>query len=194
MAYTILRFKKDKGGAIAGCERHNERKKKAYKSNPDIDMNKSKENYHIIHAPQYTYSRKIKELIKEYGCKTRKDSVKLVETLITASPEFMNRLSKGEQREYFERAVKFMKDEIGEDRIISAVVHMDEATPHMHLVFCPINKDGKLSAKSILGNQKAFQNGKRDTIIICTKDGMNLKEENQLKKQKESIFLPGYLS
>ena len=48
----------------------------------------------------------------------------------------------------------FLKDEIGEDRIISAVVHMDEATPHMHLVFCPINKDGKLSAKSILGNQK----------------------------------------
>lgn len=156
MAYTILRFKKDKGGAIAGCERHNERKKEAYKSNPDIDMNKSKENYHIIQAPQYTYSRKIKELIKEYGCKTRKDSVKLVETLITASPEFMNRLSKGEQREYFERAVKFMKDEIGEDRIISAVVHMDEATPHMHLVFCPINKDGKLSAKSILGNQKSL--------------------------------------
>lgn len=156
MAYTILRFKKDKGGAIAGCERHNERKKEAYKSNPDIDMNKSKENYHIIHAPQYTYSRKIKELIKEYGCKTRKDSVKLVETLITASHEFMNRLSKGEQREYFERAVKFMKDEIGEDRIISAVVHMDEATPHMHLVFCPINKDGKLSAKSILGNQKSL--------------------------------------
>lgn len=156
MAYTILRFKKDKGGAIAGCERHNERKKEAYKSNPDIDMNKSKENYHIIYAPQYTYSRKIKELIKEYGCKTRKDSVKLVETLITASPEFMNKLSKGEQREYFERAVKFMKDEIGEDRIISAVVHMDEATPHMHLVFCPINKDGKLSAKSILGNQKSL--------------------------------------
>ena len=156
MAYTILRFKKYKGGAIAGCERHNERKKEAYKSNPDIDMNKSKENYHIIHAPQYTYLRKIKELIKEYGCKTRKDSVKLVETLITASPEFMNRLSKGEQREYFERAVKFMKDEIGEDRIISAVVHMDEATPHMHLVFCPINKEGKLSAKSILGNQKSL--------------------------------------
>lgn len=156
MAYTILRFKKDKGGAIAGCERHNERKKEAYKSNPDIDMNKSKENYHIIQAPLYTYSRKIKDLIKEYGCKTRKDSVKLVETLITASPEFMNKLSKGEQREYFERAVKFIKDEIGEDRIISAVVHMDEATPHMHLVFCPINKDGKLSAKSILGNQKSL--------------------------------------
>ena len=112
MAYTILRFKKDKGGAIAGCERHNERKKEAYKSNPDIDINKSKENYHIIQAPQYTYGRKIKELIKKYECKTRKDSVKLVETLITASPEFMNKLNTKEQKEYFERATDFIKSEI----------------------------------------------------------------------------------
>ena len=49
-----------------------------------------------------------------------------------------------------------MKSEIGEDKIISDVVHMDEKTPHMHLVFCPINKEGKLSAKSILGNQKSL--------------------------------------
>lgn len=156
MSYTILRFKKDKGGAIAGCERHNERKKEAYKSNPDIDINKTKDNYHIIQAPKYTYGRKIKELIKKYECKTRKDSIRLVETLITASPEFMSKLSEREQKEYFESAAEFMKSEIGEDRIISAVVHMDEKTPHMHLAFCPINQDGKLSAKSILGNQKSL--------------------------------------
>lgn len=75
---TILRFKKDKGGAIAGCERHNERKKEAYKSNPDIDITRTKYNYHIIQAPKYTYGRKIKELIKKYECKTRKDSIRLV--------------------------------------------------------------------------------------------------------------------
>ena len=72
MAYTILRFKKDKGGAVAGCERHNERKKEAYKSNPDIDINKSKYNYHIIQAPKYTYSRKIKDLIKDYRTSEKK--------------------------------------------------------------------------------------------------------------------------
>ena len=156
MPYTILRFKKDKGGAIAGCERHNERKKDAYKSNPDIDITRTKYNYHIIQAPKYTYGIKIKKLIKKYECKTRKDSIRLVETLITASPEFMSKLSEEEKREYFERATEFMESEIGEDRIISAVVHMDERTPHMHLAFCPINQDGKLSAKSILGNQKSL--------------------------------------
>ena len=30
---------------------------------------------------------------------------------------------------------------------------MDETTPHMHLCFCPITKDGRLSAKEILGNK-----------------------------------------
>lgn len=82
--------------------------------------------------------------------------MKLVETLITASPDFINKLSEKEKREYFERATEFIKQEVGEDRIISAVVHMDESTPHMQLVFCLINKDGKLSAKSILGNQKSL--------------------------------------
>ena len=51
---------------------------KYYKSNPDIDITRTKYNYHIIQAPKYTYGRKIKELIKKYECKTRKDSIRLV--------------------------------------------------------------------------------------------------------------------
>ncbi len=157
MAYTILRFKKIRVVQLLGAKGiMKEKKKKHIKSNPDIDINKSKENYHIIQAPQYTYGRKIKKLIKKYECKTRKDSVKLVETLITASPEFMNKLNTKEQKEYFERATDFIKSEIGADRIISAVVHMDEATPHMHLAFCPINKEGKLSAKKYFRKSKEF--------------------------------------
>ena len=43
---------------------------------------------------------------------------------------------------------------MGEENIISAVVHMDEKTPHLHLCFVPLTKDGRLSAKEILGNKK----------------------------------------
>lgn len=192
MAYTILRFKKDKGGAVAGCERHNERKKEAYKSNPDIDINKSKYNYHIIQAPKYTYSRQIKDLIKRYGCKVRKDSVKLVETLITASPDFMNKLSEKEKREYFERATEFIKQEVGEDRIISAVVHMDESTPHMHLVFCPINKDGKLSAKSILGNQKSLSEW-QTRFYECMHERWNELERGKSAQETKRKHIPTWL-
>ena len=155
MPYAILRFQKKKTGGITACYAHNERKKAAYKSNPDINPQMKTENYHLV-FPKQTYHREVRRLIQTAGCKTRKDSTVMVETLITASPEFMNGLSPVEQREYFERALQFMTDKVGDGNIIAAVVHIDERTPHMHLSFCPIveGKNGKsLSAKAVLGNQ-----------------------------------------
>ena len=90
------------------------------------------------------------------GCRVRRDSVMLVETLITASPEFMHSLPPAEQRAYFAAALDFVSGRVGKQNIISAVVHMDETTPHMHLCFVPITKEGKLSAKTMLGNQKSL--------------------------------------
>ena len=46
--------------------------------------------------------------------------------------------------------------------MISAVVHMDEKTPHMHLCFCPITRDGRLSAKDILGNKQSLSKWQDD--------------------------------
>ena len=192
MPYTILRFKKLKGGAISGCERHNERKKEIYKSNPDIDVDKSNQNYHIIEPPQYTYSRKVKDLIKKSNCKTRKDSVMLVETIITASPEFMKKLSLEEQKEYFKRATDFMIDRVGKQNIISAVVHMDESNPHMHLVFCPINKENKLSAKSILGNQKSLSQWQTD-YFECMHERWNELERGKSSIETKRKHIPTWL-
>ena len=192
MPYTILRFKKLKGGAISGCERHNERKKEIYKSNPDIDVDKSIQNYHIIEPPKYTYSRKVKDLIKKSNCKTRKDSVMLVETIITASPEFMKKLSLEEQKEYFKRATDFMIDKVGKQNIISAVVHMDESNPHMHLVFCPINKENKLSAKSILGNQKSLSQWQTD-YFECMHERWNELERGKSSIETKRKHIPTWL-
>ena len=156
MPYAILRFQKRKAGGVAACERHNERKKEAYKSNPDIDMERSKNNYHLVKPLRYTYKKEINRMVAEAGCRTRKDSVMMVETLITASPEFMNQLPPEEQKAYFTMALDFISERVGEKNILSAVVHMDERTPHMHLCFVPITPDNKLSAKTILGNQKSL--------------------------------------
>ena len=108
MPYAILRFQKRKAGGVAACERHNERKKEAYKSNPDIDMERSKDNYHLVNPPRYTYKKEINRMVAEAGCRTRKDSVMMVETLITASPEFMNSLPPKEQKAYFTMALDFI--------------------------------------------------------------------------------------
>ena len=161
MPYAILRFQKCKSGGVTARGTHNERKKEAYKSNPDIDIERKQENYHIV-MPKQTYRREVKRMIKAAECRTRKDSTVMVETLITASPEFMAALPPKEQREFFDRAYQFIADKVGKNNIISAVVHMDERTPHMHLSFCPITTDKRLSAKTILGNQAQLSRWQTD--------------------------------
>ena len=150
MPFAILRMEKRKGGAIRSIEAHNERTKETYNSNPDIQPERKTENYHIIKAP-HRYNYEVQSRIEQHRCRVRKDSTKMVEALITATPDFMNKLPSNEQREFFDLAVKFMRQEVGEENVFTAVVHMDERTPHMHLCFTPITSEGRLSAKEILG-------------------------------------------
>ena len=146
----------EKEGLLTDNAPHNERTKEKYDSNPDIDLSRSENNFHII-EPTDRYRKMSEALIKQYGCpRVRSDSVRIVETLITASPEFFEDKSEQEIRAFFQHAVDFLKNELGEDRLIAAPVHMDEKTPHMHLSFVPITKDGRLSAKDIIGNRKSL--------------------------------------
>jgi len=87
------------------------------------------------------------------GCKTRKDSVRFVDTLITASPDFFKGKKREQIKAFFQTATDFLSRKIGKGNIFTAVVHMDEKTPHMHLCFTPITNDGRLSAKDIIGNR-----------------------------------------
>ena len=151
--YAILRFAKYKGPEIGHIESHNERTKEKYASNPDVDMSRSHLNFHLV-TPQRKYRAEAEKQIAEAGCRTRSDSVRVVEALVTASPEFFKGKKKGEIKAYFQEALDFMQKHQSKDTIISAVVHMDEKTPHMHLCFVPLTEDKRLSAKEIVGNKK----------------------------------------
>ena len=151
--YGILRFAKYKGPEIGRIEAHNERTKENYASNPDVDTERSKYNFHLV-KPNGKYRAEAEKQIAEVGCRTRTDSVRVVETLITASPEFFKDKKKAQVKEYFEHALKFILKHVPQERILSAVIHVDEKTPHMHLSFVPITEDGRLSAKDIVGNRK----------------------------------------
>ena len=153
MPYAIMRFAKRKRGSINSMEAHNERKKEQYKSNPDIDTTRTTENYHLI-QPEHKYYVEIMKRIEAAKCRMRKDSVLMIETLVTASPEFISILTENERNEYFKRALAFIREEVGEDNIFAATVHMDERNPHMHVCFVPLTPDKRLSAKAIIGNQK----------------------------------------
>ena len=150
--YGILRFAKHKGAPAGALEAHHERTKERYASNPDIDTSRSKYNFHTV-RPAGRYRQEIDSRIAAAGCRTRKDSTRFVDTLITASPAFFTGRKREDVAAYFTRATEFLCKKVGQQNIISAVVHMDEKTPHLHLTFVPLTEDGRLSAKDILGNR-----------------------------------------
>ena len=151
--YAILRFAKYKGPEIGHIEAHNERAKEKYASNPDVDTARSHLNFHLV-TPERKYRAEAEKQIAAAGCRTRSDSVRVVEALVTASPEFFKGKKRSEVKAYFTEALEFIKQNQNPDTIISAVVHMDEKTPHMHLCFVPLTEDKRLSAKEIVGNKK----------------------------------------
>ena len=151
--YAILRFAKYKGPEIGQIEAHNERTKEKYASNPDIDPSRTHLNFHL-QEPTDKYRTEAERQIRAAGCRTRKDSVRMVEALVTASPEFFKGRKKAEIQAFFQEAKAAIEQDLASETTISAVVHMDEKTPHMHLCFVPLTEDHRLSAKEILGNKK----------------------------------------
>lgn len=154
--YAILRIEKRKMGSVTPINNHHERLKEKYKSNEDIDPERTHLNYHLV-KPEGKYRQKVLDRIEEVGAKRRKDSVVLQDVLITATPEWIDAKSYEEQVEYFDHAFDFIAKRYGRDNILSAVVHMDEAHPHMHLVFVPITPGGKLSSKTLIGGPKGME-------------------------------------
>ena len=81
-----------------------------------------------------------------------KNSIYACEVIITSGKEFFHKIGKKETKRYFQTAYNFIANynNLGSENIISAVVHLDEETPHMHLVYIPVVhiKDSK-SGKTI---------------------------------------------
>ena len=73
---------------------------------------------------------------------------------MTASPDFFKEKTQAEVKTFFQHALTFIQKNQSPETIISAAVHMDEETPHMHLSFVPLTADKRLTAKEILGNRK----------------------------------------
>ena len=146
--YGIIRIQKFKKEAITGIQKHNQREGKESK-NKDIDSDRTSLNYDLVNGEKIKYHEKIKEMIDaRVKRKIRADAVLISEFFISASPEYMNTLSDGQQKFYFQEAYEHISEKYGRHNILYAVVHYDESTPHMHVGVVPITEDGRLAAKS----------------------------------------------
>ena len=147
MSYAIIRNTKYKRENLKGIYRHNERRNKNY-SNKNINPELSHLNYSLKDC-KHSYEKEF-DLIKEkYNLKGQIKTVSNIacEYIITSDKEYFNSIGMNETKRYFETAYKFVCEykNLGEQYILSAKVHMDEETPHMHLVFIPVvhTKDKK---------------------------------------------------
>ena len=140
MSYAIIRNTKYKRENLKGIFRHNERRNKNY-SNENIDKEKSYLNY-SLKSPQYSYEKEFDIIKEKYNLKGQIKTVSNIvcEYIITSDHDYFERIGEEETKKFFETAYKFVSEykNLGEQYIMSAKVHMDEQTPHMHLVFLPV--------------------------------------------------------
>lgn len=131
----------------------------------DIDWNRTRDNIFLVQTEQWNreITKEIKQIESETSKKTRKDAVVLLDGLFTASPEFFEGKTTQEIKMYFEDCLDFYVKEYcqgDETRVLNAVIHLDEATPHMQVASIPVytsESGNRLNAKIIMGNKTDYR-------------------------------------
>lgn len=124
-----------------------------------VNPDKSNQNYNLAMTgyrrmdPREDIER-LRDRCTEVHCQNRKDVKVLCDWVVTL-PESFSQCYPDRQKEFFSRTYEFLRDRYGEKNVVSAYVHMDEATPHMHFAFVPVVPDRrrggeKVSAKECL--------------------------------------------
>lgn len=184
MSYMVCHGMKSKAGDVKNIEKHIERKNKDYK-NKDIDKSRTYLNYDLHYERYQSYKNRINERIKEeYTGKRaiRKDAIFMVNFLISSDQEFFKNLSEERQREYFKISYDYLKDYFGENNVISAKVHLDETTPHMHFTAVPL-VDGKLNAKKLM-TRNFLRKIQSELPEILKNDGFEIERGIEGSKRK----------
>jgi len=196
MSYAIIRNANYKVKNLSGLYRHNERKNTNY-SNNEIKKENFANNY-SFKMPTSTYEKEFISLKEKYNLKGQIKQVSNVvcEFIITSDKHFFEDIGQEETRRYFKTAYDFVANykSLGEKYILSAKVHMDETTPHMHMVFIPVvhtkdengNKIDKIACSEFWKEKHSYRHLQDNFYSYITKAGFNLQRGNS----KDNIHIP----
>lgn len=145
--FCIMRTEKRKRTDITGIQKENTRTATEYnnKVSPGMDV------FNVVLKESNNWLQDINNEIKAAGAKTRSNSVLALDTIYTASPNFFQGKTNQQNDDFFKDCLQFHQEHFG--HIISAVIHYDETTPHLHVISVPLTKDGRLSARDVIGNK-----------------------------------------
>lgn len=178
--FCIMRTEKRKRTDLGGIQRENTRTATEYnnKVSPGMDI------FNVVLKESNNWLQDIDNEIKAAGAKARSNSVLALDTIYTASPQFFQERTNAENDKFFQDCLKFHESHFG--HIISAVVHYDETTPHLHVISVPLTKDNRLSARDVIGN-KAKMSKTQDAFFEQVGKGYGLERgihmDGQEKKQ-----------
>lgn len=145
--FCIMRTEKRKKSDLSGIQKENTRTATEYnnKVSPGMDI------FNVVLKESSNWLQDINSEIQAAGAKPRSNSVLALDTIYTASPEFFQGKTNQQNDDFFKDCLQFHQERFG--HIISAVVHYDETTPHLHIISVPLTKDGRLSARDVIGNK-----------------------------------------
>lgn len=176
--YCIMRTEKRKKSDLSGIQKENNRTATEYnnKVEPGMDI------FNVTLKESSNWLQDINKEIQAAGAKTRANSVLALDTLYTASPEFFQGKTNEENDRFFRDCLKFHENHFG--HIISAVVHYDETTPHLHVISVPLTKDGRLSARDVIGN-KSKMSKTQDSLFEQVGRGYGLERGTHMDGQEK---------
>ena len=146
-------------GAMGHMMAHYDRSKDC---GDNVDKERTHLNYNEAAHQQLTQLEFIHKRLSEVQVHNRKDVNVMCDWVVTAPKDFLAE-HPDREREFFDSAYRFLEAKYGKENVISAHVHKDEVTPHMHFAFVPVVYDQKkerfkLSAKECVtrGDLKSF--------------------------------------
>lgn len=194
--FCIMRTEKRKKSDLSGIQKENTRTATEYNNRvaPGMDI------FNVTLKESNNWLQDINNEIKAAGAKTRSNSVLALDTIYTASPNFFQGKTNQQNDDFFKDCLQFHQEHFG--HIISAVIHYDETTPHLHVISVPLTQDGRLSARDVIGNKakmsktqdQFFEQVGRDYGLArgIHMDGQEKKQhisaqEHQLREIKQQI-------
>lgn len=183
MGYAVLHMEKT-SGTDAAMSAHIERT--IHPKN--ADESRTHLNRELIKFPDGVENRTqvIQHRLDNAGL-TRKignNQVRAIRILLTGTHEDMERITnEGRLDEWCEDNLRYLSETFGKENIVSAVLHMDEQTPHIHATLVPIVREERKRKKKEQQVKKRYRKRPTDTAQLCADDIMT---RSKLKSYQDS--------
>jgi hypothetical protein len=208
MGIAIIRVEKiTNSGSATGKTEHNYRLKEVKNADP----NREHLNKEYINIKEENIWNICNKRIEDVGVvRVRKDAVRGMEFILTASPEIFPRDENGVAKnligsDYINANFDFLKKKYG-DNLVAFTFHQDEMTPHIHAVVVPITDGKRLSAKKMFnpetlkelqteyadamrpfGLERGLEGSKATHLSMKQMYGLHNKSEDELQEIEKDI-------